>query len=437
MLKKIFTTFAILASLSVAKAQLQTPVLSQPQIMEEGIQIKRTTSSNDRRNSAGPSWFEPSEAIRNLMGGATNDYFFFTIFPDTNHYVGYSNSGTPSYTRTGAHSIGIVFDARSNVYSGSPFQASRFTNLTVDSLRFQALYRRGHPFDEIKDTILVTTFDRASISRHFTSIYFGAVDYNRNGLTVGGTNVNTQVIELGITDTAGIQTFSLPVNRTIDANSSGFNWLGAAITFIPGKKDYTTVEPFDTIYDFTGTATRLEAQSSILRVLTYADRAKYVEDPDNVTFVPAQAGFRVYNHGIVAEKQQRYGIGIGTPPSVPDYYFPASYQDFNAIPAVDFLVSTNNLSTVKPNFNGYGIGEAFPNPAENANTISIPFSLGANQQVTFKLTDITGKVVRSNTASFEAGKNTASLDIKGLTTGVYFCQMQAGAFSAVTKVVIK
>lgn len=442
MKKNFLTLLATFSLYTFAIAQVQTPILDASNIHIERIE-RPTQNNNTRRGAAGPSWFEPSEAIRSTMGGNTNNYTAWTIFPDTNALVGYVSTTAPSgvtYNRTFSNSLGVVFDPRSYVYSPfnfGPFQSSVWNEIQIDSLRFQGFYRRFHENDSIIDTLVVTTFRRESITRHFTSILFCAVDYTTNQYTAGGPSAIKQYIPLTINDTSsGLLNFALPVNRKIDANENGFGWFGASVTFIPGKRDYPVDEPHDTIADFVNPLSPGKGKS-IFRLLSYMDQSQFVETPNDQTFEPSTAGKRIYNHGMVAEKQQRYGIGIGTPPQTPNFYFGATYGTFNLIPAIDFLASTQNLSVNDINKLGYGLGKAYPNPTNGANHFTIPFALGQSSNVTFTLSDITGKVVRTINEQFDAGDNFIEIGTDGLNSGIYILNMTAGAYKGTGKIVVR
>lgn len=109
----------------------------------------------------------------------------------------------------------------------------------------------------------------------------------------------------------------------------------------------------------------------------------------------------------------------------------------NAVNSFLFYVSTDNLdvNTLDP-VRSYALGDAYPNPAGNSDLIQVPFLIGKSQPVSFTLTDITGRVVKTVMQPFEAGENTVSFNASELKSGVYFCQMTTGNFKAVTKVVV-
>jgi hypothetical protein len=66
MKKNFITLLATLSLYTFATAQVQTQVLDASNVQIERME-RPTQNNNTRRGAAGPSWFEPSEAIRNTI----------------------------------------------------------------------------------------------------------------------------------------------------------------------------------------------------------------------------------------------------------------------------------------------------------------------------------------------------------------------------------
>lgn len=421
----------------VKKATMPVTTPADQQAIQLRTQTTKTMGSA-AADASGPSWFNMSEAVKTFQGGSDNNYSYSTIFPDTNAYVSYSSSsGGASVSNTIINSQGLVFDPRGMVWGEiGPFQTSRWNNYTVDSIRFQFYYRRFNADANLKDTLYVTTFDKTSINRGFTSIYAGAVDYTPNKYTVKGTNANTQIVELTPADTiGGSQIITLPVlgTKTINGGNSGANWFGCVISYQPGYKGYKHGAPFDTIAFYnTGAVYDNTKVSNMFRLLTYFDASQYVEDQN----VPAAInGYRIYNHGIQAQEEARYGITPKGGSGPVDYYYPAFYNAANGFPAIDFLVSTPTLSAAK--IEGTGIGSAYPNPATAGSALNVPFKLSNAGNVVVTITNMNGQVVRSISKNCKAGVNEISFDTNGLSAGVYTYSLTATDFNGSGKVVIK
>jgi hypothetical protein len=167
------------------------------------------------------------------------------------------------------------------------------------------------------------------------------------------------------------------------------------------------------------------------------DAGKYVETPNDQTYDPANPGKRIYNHGIVGYYYHRYGIAVGSPPTVRDYFSFSISNDYDFIPTMDFLVSTQNLNTPEINSLGYGLGKAYPNPTNGADQFIVPFVLGQGGNVSFTLSDITGKVVRSIHGNFQSGENEVTIGTEGLNSGIYIFSMTAGSYKGTGKVIVR
>jgi hypothetical protein len=297
----------------------------------------------------------------------------------------------------------------------------------VDSIRFPFFYRRFNTDDNLVDTIIVTTFDRTSIGRGFTTIYAGAVDYTTDRFRAAGTGTQVFTILLTKDDTSSsAQERVVAVNKTINGSNNGANYFGATITFLPGYKGYRKqdVSGFDTVANFV-TGAKGPDKTNVIRLLGYYDPSMYVES----TTVPAVSGNRIYNHGIVAEPTQRYQLGTNKV----DYYFPAFYSTVHLFPAIDFKLSSPNVSV--NTLSNASISNIYPNPAKGGDVIvELRSSVNAASVVT--VTDVTGKVVKTSDYALVAGSNEISLNVDGLSKGIYVVSVKADGVNSVSKLTI-
>ena len=82
------------------------------------------------------------------------------------------------------------------------------------------------------------------------------------------------------------------------------------------------------------------------------------------------------------------------------------------------------------------LGQNYPNPFNGSTQID--FELAAGSDVTFEVTDITGrKVIELNKGTMPAGKHTITLETGTLGAGVYFYTMKAGNFLKTRQLVIR
>lgn len=395
-------------------------------VKDEKVQVRlKSDNGSSKRTAAGPEWFGPSETVRTFNGGATSGYSYTTIFPDTNALFTYSGSSGDVTFETNVNSVGLVFDPRSEIYDGSPFKTDKWSNYTVDSLRFTFFYRRFNSDPNIVDTIIVTTFDRNSISRGFTTIYAGAVDYTTDRYRAAGTGTQVYTILLTKDDTSSTaQERVIAIGKTINGGNNGANYFGTSISYLPGYKGYNHGLPFDTVANFVTNEVAANKTNTI-RLLGYYDPSMFTES----TTVPAVSGNRIYNHGIVAEPTQRYKLN-----SQVDYFFPAFYTTSHLFPVIEYLVSSPNISV--NSLSAASISSIYPNPATGSEVVlELKSEVSVNTVVT--ITDVTGKVVKTIDCELVEGSNEIMLNVDGLNKGMYVVSVKAEGVNAVTKLTIE
>lgn len=140
------------------------------------------------------------------------------------------------------------------------------------------------------------------------------------------------------------------------------------------------------------------------------------------------------NHSLITNFEVRYGQNLF---GFLRGYIPGNLFGTAFIHDHFYHVSTQSLSAVTPNANGYGIGDAYPNPTDNSEAFTVPFTLGASNMVTFTVTDITGKVVKTISNNYSAGENFVTIETSNLTSGIYIYTMTTGSFSGVGKVIVR
>jgi hypothetical protein len=79
--------------------------------------------------------------------------------------------------------------------------------------------------------------------------------------------------------------------------------------------------------------------------------------------------------------------------------------------------------------------EVFPNPAEESFTIKL--NLNEQAQVTYTLTDVTGKMVQQPIVKeLPAGKHVLQTSTENLLAGVYFCTIKANGQSFTERIMV-
>lgn len=84
--------------------------------------------------------------------------------------------------------------------------------------------------------------------------------------------------------------------------------------------------------------------------------------------------------------------------------------------------------------NGLQLFDAFPNPANNL--LNIQYQIGLNQQeATLEIVDVMGNIILSQLVN--NSKKTATIDVAGLASGVYFYRLSAGSNISAVKRFVK
>lgn len=348
----VFSLIGAFTGLIAQTSDLPKKPLIKIDVPGETVILRTNTQDNSKREAYGPEWFSPAETVRAFNGGPTSSYSYTTIFPDTNALFTYVGQAGDVTFNANQNSVGIVFDPRSDIYDGFPFKTDKWADINVDSMRFPFFYRRFNTDPNIVDTIVISVFDRTSITRGFTTMYAGAVNYTRDRYRASGTNVNVYTILLTKDDTSSTaQERVLAITKTVKGSNDGANYFGATISYLPGYRAYSTVEPFDTVANFVQNLTGPNRVNTF-RLLAYYDQSMFTES----TTVPPVSGARIYNHGIVAEPTQRYNLNNQI-----DYYFPAFYTTSHLFPAIEFYMASPNVSVTT--LSNATIKSVYPNPA--------------------------------------------------------------------------
>jgi hypothetical protein len=110
-------------------------------------------------------------------------------------------------------------------------------------------------------------------------------------------------------------------------------------------------------------------------------------------------------------------------------------QPFPGVDTVrlDFKIDSADISGITSHSQlplNFNVMQNVPNPFSSSTEIS--FTMPQSQTVTFKVYDVLGKQVSLRTISAAKGKNTITVDRKGMNAGMYFYSIQAGS-QVVTK----
>lgn len=89
---------------------------------------------------------------------------------------------------------------------------------------------------------------------------------------------------------------------------------------------------------------------------------------------------------------------------------------YSGPPSEENVLELNDLANIKQL-------NLYPNPATSE--INLSFDLATNESVELIITDVTGKVIQSNTIDAKTGKNLVMMDLENQSNGLYFVTMKS------------
>lgn len=111
-------------------------------------------------------------------------------------------------------------------------------------------------------------------------------------------------------------------------------------------------------------------------------------------------------------------------------------NDVSNVPHIRLIVDGTPIGVQENIANNFILNPAFPNPASEDTKIS--YELKNAAKVSFKLTDLTGRVVMSmNKGIQEAGQHNFVLDVSKLAAGTYFYTLTAGEAQKTLKMIVR
>lgn len=383
-------------------------------------------------------WFSPVDAADAPGTGNFQQFVSFLVPDSTIKFV--SDDGTDFFYNW--HSLGMVFDLTDENFElvDDGVRQGRWDNIEIDSVAFNYLYVRrvdsmtvGQTKVPVVDTLILQYFRRAHLrlgqftnQQGQTEIFAQAQNWNPATLSYN-TSAHTIKIPLTNMDSTSLptengwrsRTMVQEVPASIGANmpypgTNFANLFGMNITF-------KTMAP----HSFGDT---MEARNGapVANPVNYFGHQLITNDGTKVIQEKS------YNNSWWTTSVQRYGQPMnGWNGNVPgNAYFTHRYWRGFVHATIKEPGAVGSV-----NANGYGMGQAYPNPAADAFTVD--FALGQNEDVTITVTDLLGKVVAEETNTFFAGDNSATINVDGVKPGVYVYTLRAGDYSASNKVTIQ
>lgn len=376
-------------------------------------------------------WYDYLNAVSQNGEGFT--YFInSSIMPDSNAVqIFRDDNDNPETGHVSTFAVGQVFDPKSELYDvvQDQYRLSRFNAYTVDSMAF--FYKYNNPNPGVTDTVVIDVYNNNDVvGLTYTNNNTGqqwrsaSMRYNKN---VNGGYSPTNQIKIPISQStpnffdASLQSFfQANISFATGLSETSRNGLTSfTVSFVPGMA-YNFGDTISNDSAYQGSATKLSSfQPLIIRQGTVQN--------------PAFLADTSMSHGVFVWDFVRY-----TTRST-EYFYPGNLVTTPARQHVYGLVklASPNVSVEDLTRNGYGLGNAYPNPASANATVNIPFTLGNAETVTVEMFDLVGKKVAEASDVFAAGENTISLSTNNLNSGIYMYTIHAGEFVATKKFTVK
>jgi len=412
-LSVLLAAFALSSTLFAQVTVQQFPNLQEQSMTAEDYQsFRKSVDLKLNKKSTVSTWY----SYQDILGDNGERFTYFTgthLWPDSLPVLLLTNGAD----HVGLHAIGEVFDPKSFYFIDPTPQLNQHNNYTVDSVAFfyKYLNRTG-----IADTMLIQFYNMDKIA----NLVFGttptySVVLNRAEST-GANSTTTVKIPLDMSDNtddffvSSTATFSgvmqIPVNIAVPKGGL----CAFTATFMPGN--------YPVAYGDT-----LASDSTMIPVKQLNCFVPLVFRGDGA----ASALDNSFNCGLFAFSNQKYSI------RPTEWFYPA-----NAPGALkqyiysQFHITCGNVG-VNEIKNGFGLGNAYPNPASVNDEISIEFALGRTENVTIELFDLLGQKVKTIAVdNYTQGEHTASFKANDLKSGVYIYNIKAGAYSASKKLTL-
>lgn len=366
------------------------------------------------------------------MGALTENgeaYTYFTgtsIMPDSMAVQIFRDENDNPYTdHVGLFSAGQVFDPQSEHFALIPETPplSRFNAYTVDSIAFFYKYLNANP--GVTDTLLIQFFNNSDVagltwtsnqSRTAAPTYTPSLNRSPNA---------SKEIKIPLTESTpdfysrSIGSFSGTMEVATGLSTTGASSLTAfTISFIPGMS-----------YQFGDTIVNDSLVTGDTKINSFMPLIVRQGTVNN----PAFLSDTTMNHGVFAFTNQRYSSPAA------QWYFPYNPPGTLARQHVYslFKLSSPNVSVNDLTLSGYGLGNAYPNPASTNAEVNIPFTLGNAGTVNIEMFDLVGKSITSVTSNLSAGSHVETLSTNNLKPGIYLYTITAGEYTASKKFTVK
>lgn len=413
-MKKLYAIVASFGLILGANAQTKTggvgtkKMVLNPKLKPEAASLRAAKGAG--RSYTG--WLNYALQLDDPSGytpGAAAGSFQF-IFPDTNIIAGQYTDGTTAYPQF--MKSATILDPKN-----MPVEGLLATDAyTLDSISIGYAYLRNLP-DSIVDTLVIDIikhndallWDLTSGSETYQDI-----EYVQASNTIKPSNViASYTVLLNEIDSTSSAKEILVSTANLPVQAAG-NRIGVCVSYKPGFT-YTLTDSVDlknSFYVFS-----FEQNGDNTDPVFYGTQSDGTSDMNCSYALPASVRYDQNANG-----WNGYLI--------PTWAWTTPYSNEHHI--ISFKV-TSVVGIEETTANGLKVGQNYPNPASEITTINYSLEQ-ASTQVSFNVTDVTGKTVQAINQGFRApGMHTVTFDASDLSAGVYNYTLQTDAGSVTKK----
>lgn len=384
-----------------------------------------------------------------FQGGFDASASFTTLFPDSNMtFLYYDDQNNDVISRTNTWcAYGQGFDPHDIAWSDPDLYGVRdWYPYTIDSGFVSYGYFRDNLDTSIVDTLIVQIFVSGGdqlVSGYYSgterSVFATPKQDRRRGLNASGEAV-------GASPTYEIK-IPLTINDSTELNAKGnffakrkyWGWNDGAGLAMNANQIAHTIISFKPGTPYTlGDTLYYDADLANIGITapvkTYNRFGVLVH-----VQTPNVSALTSYNNPSYIARWNRYKDPDGTPGFMAGTFNPGRYarggNSASGYPRIAYKARSTITSIDEIDANGNGIGDIYPNPT--ANNAQFALTLGATEQTSVQVLDLTGKVVL---IAFEGqlaqGEHTIDLNTKSLDAGMYIVKVTAGEFVQSTQLSI-